>query len=296
MHLSDNVTFMHLVPVEDGQPRTHEMVLDDGVWKKPSQRRITFEILLLPAALPNVDIDTYIDSLVIRMNDVRGNQFIARRCGALNGETSRYEIVVLFRPRASLARSFMRFTFFQYENRLLPNVRVEAWSWEQLTVPNREGTAISYGDRSHGPPARTTRAFRGYDAQVWGYDAQGALSLDRDLLLRYVNGEPEAFSRPSEEAIDAFVAGNATYPAIVRRLAREEGNVRALLGPYEFLGQFNHHNVLLKTIMFFLLPHVPVELNLVYEDDFEWFTDMTWEMRSASFSRQRREVVDVDVV
>tara|TARA_B110000858_G_scaffold64288_1_gene74458 strand:- start:551 stop:1414 length:864 start_codon:yes stop_codon:yes gene_type:complete len=279
MHLSDNAASMHLVPVEDGQPRTDEMVLVDGVWKKPSQRRITFEIFLFPAALPNVDIDMYIDSLVIRMNHARGNQFIARRCGALDGETSPYEIVVLFRPRASLARSFLLFTFFpSHENRLLPNVRVEAWSWEQLTVPNREGTAISHGNRSHGPPGRTTRAFR-------GHDAQDALSLDRNLLLRYVSGEPAAFPRPSEEAIDAFVAENATYPAIVRRLAREEGNVPALLGPYEFLGKFNHHNVLLRTIILFLLSHVPVELSLVYEDDFECFTDMTWETRSASFSR-----------
>lgn len=282
MRLSDNVTSMHLVRVEDGQPRTHEMVDVDGFTYKPSQRRILFTVILEPVAAPQYDLDTFLDDLVysLKHNDY---YCLARRCGAAEGEQSSHEIVALVHFGCSFERSFLLFAFFRATDGKLV-VRVDAWSWEQLSIPLRS-TGPLRRDIVAGPSESSCRNVRTEDS-FWGVGGGG------DLLLRYVRDETP---RPSEEEIDTFVLRNARHPAKVRRRARQRGDVSDALGAYEFHGRFDHHSTLLKMILSVLLPRDITELQTttrLYEFGYELYEDQntySWEIRSACFAE--REVV-----
>ena len=277
MHLSDNVASMHLVPVEDGQPRTLDMLDVDGVLHKPSHRRISFTIILEAVAAPRNDLDSFLNELVhfLNHNDL---YCLARRCGDAAGEQSNHEIVALVHFKCTFARSFLHFAFFPAEDGRLV-VRVDAWSWEQLS---NVGILV-------GPSERSCRGVRTEECFLGAFES-------RDLLLRYVRDKTP---RPSEEAIKTFVLQNAHHPADVRRRARQRGNVSPALGAYEFRGASDcHQDVLLRMILSVLLPqyitrpttHNPEPTILVYENGFEFYANMTWEIRSSCFVAEREMV------
>ena len=266
MHLTDNVTTMHLVPVERRRPRTMEMVNVRGVPHMPSQRRISYVIQIAAVASPPLErFDAFLDDFVNNVNnsdDVYGK---ARRC-----ETNDREIFALLMFR-SFARSFLHVAFFPAVDGSMV-MHVEAWSWEQVTIPLAANSDIMTGPANN---IWTPRAF-------WGHG-------NDETLLRFVRGETE---RLAESEIDAFLSENEAYVAGIRRRARGSN---AQLGTYEFRGVFTHHHTVLNTILSFVLPRIFTEemVSLLYENEFEWSEDeMIWQVQSASFSQ--REVVDID--
>ena len=81
MHLTNNVTTMHLVPLERRRPRTIEMVNVRGVPHRPSQRHISYVIRLQVAASPPLDrFDAFLDDFVHNVNNSDAVYGKARRC------------------------------------------------------------------------------------------------------------------------------------------------------------------------------------------------------------------------
>ena len=276
MEVSENFTSMQLVRVEDGQPRTHEMVDVNGVPHKPSQRRILFTVILEPVAAPQYDLDIFLDYLVDSLNN-NAYYCLARRCGAAKGEQSSHEIIALVHFGCSFARSFLLFAFFPaIDGKLV--VRVDAWSWEQLSIP------LSRADIAAGPSESSCRNVRTPDLFL-GDEGD-------DLLLRYVRDMRGETPRPSKEVIDAFVVENARHPAQVRRRARRSETVHDALGAYEFHGRFDHHSTLLKMILSALLPRditEPQTMTRLYENSYELDENQntySWVIRSACFARE----------